>query len=127
MQDPLIFIFEENIIIAMDLKSILISNGYMNVFIYSNKNAIINDALNNPPNLIISEVILNQKDEGIVIAEKIWQQHKIPFIFVTSIPFNYYKNKLDKSICEFIPKPFNEEKLLHIVDELVLKGSSILV
>lgn len=127
MQNPLIFIVEENLIIAMDLKSILVNNGYMNVFIYSNKNAIINDALNNPPDLIISEVILNKKDDGIVIAEEIWQHHTIPFIFVTSIPFNYYKDKLDKSICEFIQKPFNEEKLLHTIDEFVLTGNSILV
>jgi len=88
MNTPTIIIVEDEIIIAMDLKRILVQEGYNVIVNFKNYNfaETINDIEKYNPILVILDINLNNTDfDGIKIAEQLLVKDHFPFIFITGI------------------------------------------
>ena len=88
MNDKTIVIVEDELIIAMDLKRILVQEGYNVVINFKNYSFIetINDIHKYNPSLVILDINLKQKlFDGITIAESLLVKDLVPFIFITGI------------------------------------------
>lgn len=86
MKRQTIVIVEDELIIAMDLKRILIEEGYNVIISFKNYNFLetINEIERHQPDLVILDVNLNQEEfDGIMIAQHLLVKDFIPFIFIT--------------------------------------------
>lgn len=86
MNTPTIIIVEDELIIAMDLKRILLQEGYNVIINFKNYNLIetIYDIEKYNPVLVILDVNLQQKlFDGVTIAQNLLVKDMVPFIFIT--------------------------------------------
>ena len=91
MDKKTIVIVEDEIIIAMDLKRILVQEGYNVIINFKNYNFMetINDIHKYNPSLVILDINLKQKlFDGITIAQHLLVKDLVPFIFITGISDN---------------------------------------
>lgn len=88
MNTKTIVIVEDELIIAMDLKRILVQEGYNVIINYNNYNftETISDIQKYNPSLVILDINLNQKlFNGITIAQHLLVNDLAPFLFITGI------------------------------------------
>jgi AraC-like DNA-binding protein len=88
MNTKTIVIVEDELIIAMDLKRILVQEGYNVVINFKNYNFVetVNDIHKYNPSLVILDINLKQKlFDGITIAQQLLIKDLVPFIFITGI------------------------------------------
>lgn len=120
MLKPRIMIVEDESIVAMDLQYRLESLGYSVVFICDSGQVAIEKAKEIQPDLILMDVVLKGKIDGITAAENIINSYDIPIIYLTA-----YGD--DKTIARakltqpysYILKPF-ETRDLHTALEMAL-------
>jgi len=115
-----ILIVEDEYIIAIDLKKILVKLGYeVTSFVGKGEEALIK-AEQEKPDLILMDIMLHGKLNGIQTAELIKQKFEIPVVYLTAL---IDEETLQKAkITEpggYLLKPF-EEKALHSAIELAL-------
>lgn len=105
--DSLIIIVEDDILISEHLKTILINDGYTNVFIENTYASAINSISTKKPDLILLDVNLNDDKTGIDIAH-FALQNNINFIYITA---QSEKPIVEKIIATkplaYVLKPFN--------------------
>ena len=110
MNNKTIVIVEDELIIAMDLKRILVQEGYNVIFNFKNYNFIetINDIHKYNPCLVILDIDLNQKlFNGITIAEHLLVKDLVPFIFITGLSDNQIMEQIKSTRPHgIIIKPF---------------------
>jgi two-component system, response regulator PdtaR len=87
-----IFIVEDEIILANDLKQRLEKLGYVVVGIAGNGKDAIKKTEELDPDLILMDIVLRGDLDGIEIAQKIREIYDIPFIYLTS----YYDDEILK-------------------------------
>jgi two-component system, response regulator PdtaR len=85
-----IFIVEDEIILANDLKQQLEKLGYLVVGIASNGKDAIKKTEEINPDLILMDIVLRGDLDGIETARKIREIYDIPFIYLTS----YYDDEI---------------------------------
>ncbi len=107
-----IFIVEDEIILANDLKNQLEKMGYVVVCIAGNGKDAIKKTGETKPDLILMDITLKGELDGIDTAQKIHDLYDIPFIYLTA----YYDDKtLERaSITQpygYLTKPYNEIEL----------------
>ena len=104
---PLIFIIEDELLIAHDIGQILEQEGYeimLNIMTVEKAIRLINEF---NPALVLIDINLNQEMEGIKIGQYLHAGDRIPYIYITS-----YTDKLtldevkDTRPHGFIAKPF---------------------
>ncbi len=76
-------IVEDEIIQAMDLKSDLIGMGYEVCELVTTGEDAINNVEQEKPDIVLMDIILNGKINGIGAAKKIHSLYGIPIIFIT--------------------------------------------
>ncbi|MES2837542.1 MAG: DNA-binding response regulator [Bacteroidota bacterium] len=105
--DSLIVIVEDDILIAEHLKTILINDGYTNVFTENSFESAIDFISSKKPDLILLDVNLNGDKTGIDVAH-FAIQNNINFIYITA---QSEKPIVEKIIATkplaYILKPFN--------------------
>ncbi|NER04538.1 MAG: response regulator, partial [Okeania sp. SIO3C4] len=84
MSQSKILIVEDESIIAEDLADSLRVMGYMVIDIVSSAEEAILIAVEKQPNLILMDVMLQGKMDGITAAEQIHLSSQIPIIFLTA-------------------------------------------
>ena len=116
---PLILVIDDYQDILDNLKMILEFNNFNVITSKNSKEAIkILSSIENPPNLIISDIMMPEMD-GYELFKQITSQIKwnhIPFIFLSakSSPEEIRFGKM-LGIDDYLTKPFNEEDLLAII------------
>jgi CheY-like chemotaxis protein len=107
-----ILIVEDENIIAMDIQSILQKMGYDVFAIVSSGEESINIASLTMPDIVLMDIKLKGKMNGIQAAEHIYDQFRIPIIFVSAYgdELTYVQSGRFKPF-EFVRKPFIEEEL----------------
>jgi two-component system, response regulator PdtaR len=107
-----IVIVEDEIIVAEDLKLTLTNFGYDVIAIASTGERAIEIAESEHPDLILMDIVLAGKCDGITTAEQIHAREDIPIIYVTA--------NLDKTLLQrvkhttpfgYIVKPFNDREV----------------
>ncbi|NET27476.1 bifunctional diguanylate cyclase/phosphodiesterase [Okeania sp. SIO1I7] len=121
MSKSKILIVEDESIIAEDLADSLTMMGYTVIDIVSSAEEAILIAVDKQPNLILMDVMLQGKMDGITAAEQIHLSSQIPIIFLTA----YTDDKTLQRVKAtnpfgYIVKPF-EERNLHLTIEIALQ------
>lgn len=102
MKKPKILIVEDEFITAMNLKNDLLSLEYDILEIETTGEGAIKSAELNNPDLIIMDIVLRGRQNGIVTAKEIHAKKKIPIIFMTGMD-----DRLTKVESEYIqPKGY---------------------
>jgi diguanylate cyclase (GGDEF)-like protein/PAS domain S-box-containing protein len=115
-----ILIVEDEVIIAEDIKDILETRGYSIVDIAISGEEAIDRAFSLKPDLVMMDICLKGKLDGISAAQEIWQRLNIPIVFLTAnSDFSTIERAKDTEPFGYITKPF-KEKDLHIAIEIAL-------
>ncbi len=118
MQKPLrLLIVEDEMIIAADISIQLAKLGYEVTGINTKAEDAISTVENNPPDIILMDISLGGRMNGIEAAEYILEYFKIPVIFLTS---NTDDATFQKAVAAkpyaFISKPFQEKDLQRAIE-----------
>lgn len=123
-----ILIVEDDMIIAANISLQLSKLGYEVTGIESRGEEAVSHALENQPDIILMDIQLKGKINGIDAAKLIQQKAAIPLIYLTanSDDASFQKAKETKPYA-FISKPFNKlnlERTIALVVEQIAKESS---
>lgn len=117
MSEIRILIIEDDPIIASDIADYLNNVDYKVSGVAYNPNMAFEELKNNLPDLVLLDINLNSDKNGIDIADFIYQNLSIPFIFLTSYSNREVLNKA--KITEpsgYIVKPFDEDDLFATIE-----------
>lgn len=124
MSQARILIVEDELIIAMDIKTILQKLGYNACGVVNSGEDAIKEAVKLQPDLILMDIILNGSIDGIEAARNIYSLLKIPIIYMTA---NADKKTIerarDTAPFGYILKPFNENDLHSNIESALYKNS----
>jgi len=110
-------IAEDEAIVALELEDRFISMGWEIAGVTSRGEEAIDLAAVKKPDLIVMDINLKGKVDGIRAAEKIYQLYSIPSVYVTACPFPEVKKKMSSPYYfPVIIKPFDDEVFLQAVN-----------
>lgn len=116
-----ILIVEDESIIALNIKEILTHFGYEIIGIAANGEKALYLASTKNPDLVLMDITLQNREDGIDVAEKISEIRAVPIIFLTA---NDKNKTIDRAInikpYGYILKPFKEIELKTAI-EIALK------
>ncbi|MBP6099640.1 MAG: response regulator transcription factor [Flavobacterium sp.] len=111
-----ILVVEDQTIIALDIKYTLEAEGYVVDTNYKSVENVFEIIENDPPNLVLIDINLNEERTGIDIGNYLLKKDTLPFIYITS---NSDKVTLEKvkgtRPYGFIVKPYKKEDLISTV------------
>jgi len=107
-----VLIVEDEVIIAIDLKSKLQQLGYTVQNIVHNSDVLTDKLILHKPDLILLDINIMGSRNGIEMAHIINEEHKIPFIYVTSYTDKHTLDEVKKTNpLGYIVKPFTLEDI----------------
>lgn len=116
-----ILIVEDESIIALNIKEILTGFGYEIIGIAADGEKALHLATIKTPDLVLMDITLQDREDGIDVAEKISKTLSVPIVFLTA---NDKNKTIDRAInikpYGYILKPFKEIELKTAV-EIALK------
>ncbi|MFY7965850.1 MAG: LytR/AlgR family response regulator transcription factor [Chitinophagaceae bacterium] len=102
-----ILIIDDDVLIAEHLKSIIQSFGCSKIELAHTSKSAISMLQEFEPNIVLLDIRLEDKEEGITIGKKINEEFHIPFIYITAFSDNsIIKNALTTHPSSFITKPY---------------------
>ena len=112
-----ILIVEDELIVAKDLRLTLINLGYDVVAIASTGERAIEIAELKHPDIILMDIMLAGKIDGITTAEQIHMRQDIPVIYITAYSDETLLQRVKQSMSfGYIIKPFNERDIYSNID-----------
>jgi len=112
-----ILIVEDESLIASSIKNILSHLGYKKVYVANSGVGALKIIEEKHPDLILADIVLDDKINGIELAKQVRAHHKIPFIFVTAYSDEDTVNKAKLSEpYGYITKPFKKNDLKIAID-----------
>ncbi|WP_298151827.1 response regulator [Flavobacterium sp.] len=112
-----ILIVEDELIISQDMSNMLTKMGYYVVgdaIDFDEAITLLNTEI---PDLILLDVNLNGKKDGIDLAEEINNSYKVPFIFTTSYSDKSTLERAKKTNpINYLVKPFKSEQLFTAIE-----------
>ncbi|MFK7772514.1 MAG: LytR/AlgR family response regulator transcription factor [Saprospiraceae bacterium] len=109
---PTILIVEDEMIIAADISMQLTQLGYEVIGIQTKAEDAIKMIASNPPDLILMDIVLKGKMDGIEAAQYIADTSKTPIIFLTSNADDAtFQRAIVTKPFAFISKPFQKTEL----------------
>jgi len=120
-----ILVVEDESIVAMDIRKTLQNLGYDVPYVVSTAKAAIQKAKEDKPDLVLMDIVLKGKMDGIEAADQIYTKFNIPVVYLTA----YADDKTLKraKVTEpfgYIVKPF-ENKDLRMVIEMALYKAKV--
>lgn len=117
-----ILIVEDEVIIALDIKNILENLGYGISGIARTANEAINIVEEKKPDLILMDIQLEDKSDGIEAAQQIRINNDIPLIFLSSFSDKATLQRAKKAEpYGYILKPFNRNDIQTIIEMALYK------
>jgi len=118
-------VVEDELIIAEDIKTKLISLGYNIVGVAATFNEALALLENNKPDIAILDIMLRGEKDGINLAEIIQNQYKIPFIFLTSYADKTTVERARQVMPDgYLVKPFTDKDLFAAIEIAIFKKIS---
>ena len=110
---------EDEVIIALDIAATLRRLGYYVPTIVSSGEELINKYFVHDPDLIVTDIMLKGKVDGIEAAKTIKKNRDIPILFVSGFSDpNYYTEAKKISPNGLVKKPFNISSLKNKLNTL---------
>ncbi|MEQ8187890.1 MAG: sigma 54-interacting transcriptional regulator [Candidatus Eremiobacterota bacterium] len=115
-----ILIVEDEMISAMSIETMVTSLGYKVAGIVDTGEEVINRIREIKPDLILMDIILKGKMDGIETSEKLKEFYNVPVVYLTACTdeLTFQRAKLTAPF-GYIIKPF-DERLLHITIQVAL-------
>ncbi len=127
MNNAQILIVEDEKIIAEDIQDSLREYGFGVVDIESNGEKAIEKAAKLKPDLILMDIMLKGKLNGIETAYKINDNEKIPIIYLTgSADYYTVEEAISTNPFGYLLKPFNKKELYKSVEIAIKKHRTLL-
>ncbi len=123
MEKPRILIVEDENSIANLLHAILTTHGYSVCGAIATGEEVTDVIRATHPDLVLMDVILDGKIDGITAAEQIHRVANIPIVFVSAFP-NHCDKVQGMQHGSYVAKPFKLKELLHVVEK-ALAGNSL--
>ncbi len=107
-----ILIVEDEPIIASDIEMTLEELGYQITDVVDDAESAIESIEKRKPDLVLLDINIEGDTDGIMLAQDIKEQFKIPFIYLTSNADKVTINRVKRTNpAGFIVKPFSEKEL----------------
>jgi PAS domain S-box-containing protein len=120
-----VMIVEDEAIVGIDIQENLVNFGYKVVGISSSGEAAIEDAIKNRPEIILMDIQLNGKMNGIETAKQIKEKLGIPVIYLTAYGDDKTLSKaLEASPSGYLLKPFVPRELHTSIQTALHKNST---
>lgn len=121
-------IVEDELIIAEKIRNILIGMGYETCEPASNYDESFEMIITEKPDLLLLDINLGNRKDGIDIAEKINELYQIPFIFLTANSDSVTIDRAKKvKPNAYLVKPFKKEELYAAIEIVFSNHSSKIV
>jgi len=122
MERPHILLVEDESIVAMDMSRRLISLGYPSVEYVAEGEEAVTYAVEHKPDLILMDIHLKGKMDGIQAAELIREQTDIPLIYITAYADERtFTRAKETEPFGFIMKPFQEREVRSSIEIALYK------
>jgi CheY-like chemotaxis protein len=119
---PRILIVEDENIIARDILYTLQTMGYLNTTVVSTGEESIAEAVKQNPDLVLMDIHLRGKMDGVSAAEHIYNRMGIPVIFLTAFGDEKTLDRVNGlRRFGFLNKPYTEWDLKTKIQETLLK------
>lgn len=117
-----ILIVEDDMIIGMVLKRMLEQMNYSVLDTVQTGEGAVKVAIDHSPDLILMDIQLDDKVDGIEAMSQIKQQTNIPVIYITGNSDKYYRNRATRVGCQdYMVKPIRMEDLKQSISNLFNK------
>jgi len=117
-----ILVVEDDKPSVLILQKLLLKSGYTVAGIVDTGEEAIKIIGKSRPDLILMDITLAGQIDGIETAEKIFSEHRIPFIYITSSTDRLTFDRAKKSLPQnYIVKPFNSHSLKSAIDMALYK------
>ncbi|HPS86188.1 MAG TPA: response regulator [Spirochaetota bacterium] len=115
-----ILVVEDDKPSGLILKKLLDKSGYNVTDVVESGEDAMNTIIHSKPDLILMDISLAGEIDGIETAERIYQTHNVPFIYITAGTDDTTFERAKKSLpLNYIVKPFNS-KMLNSAIEIAL-------
>jgi DNA-binding response OmpR family regulator len=120
-----ILIVEDESLVVMDLTSSLAKLGYEVAGSASNHEEAISLTKEKKPDLILMDICLNGKKDGIQAAKEINRYHDIPIVYLTALDdTEVLERALKTNPCAYLTKPFSTQSLKASIEIALRKKES---
>lgn len=121
MQKPKILIVEDEAIVALEIQYRLTSMNYEVVGTASTGEKALVLAEETKPDLVLMDLGLKGKINGLDTARELKNKFSIPSIFITAFSDDSTLKEIQKNGFEILQKPFTPEELQNIVEAALHK------
>jgi CheY-like chemotaxis protein len=118
-----ILVVEDESLVAKDIQNMLRGLGYEVMDVFSTGEEALVALRESDPDLVLVDIVLKGKIDGIVTAERIWETYGIPVIYLTA--YADETTLLRAKVTEpfgYILKPFNERELQTTIEMAFYKA-----
>lgn len=120
--DLKVMVVEDEFIIALDIKDVVRGFGYNVVAVATSGNDAVEKASKFKPELVLMDIMLKGKIDGVEAAEIIRQKLDIPIIFVSSFSDEESVVRASKvSDYGYLIKPFDNKQLKEVIEAALKK------
>ena len=117
-----ILIVEDEFIIAMDLKIKLEDLGYNVLGIENSAETAINKIPEFLPDLVLMDIMLKGEMDGIDATYEIWEQFKIPVLYITAHSDEATMGRINESPgYGFLNKPISTDDLKNAIEMALIR------
>ncbi len=122
MEKPRILIVEDEGLVARDLESMIRNLGYRVVGICSSGEEALGLINTRRPDLIIMDIVLQGRMDGIKAADEIRRRFNLPIIFLTAHTdeATFQRAKITNPLA-FLHKPVEQKELLTVIEMALYK------
>lgn len=125
MEKALILIVEDQVVIARSIESIVVNHGMEVMAICKTGEEAVAHVERRLPDLVIMDIKLQGKLDGIQAASKIREIHHLPLIYLSEYTDNVTvrKAKATRPV-NYLSKPFTEPDLLRAIDIAIYNANA---
>ncbi|HEX2868254.1 MAG TPA: response regulator [Ignavibacteriales bacterium] len=125
MDKEKVLVVEDEAIVALDIKFRLQSLGYQIQAVVSNGDDCLKEIKQNRPDLILMDIVIKGKYDGVTLASMIREEYKIPIVYLTAHSDEATIDRAKKtSPYGFIIKPFDLKDLRTTIEIALYKAKS---
>lgn len=116
-----VLVIEDESMVFLTEKMYLNKLGFTSIVNIPNGEEAIEYVKNNKPDIIIMDILLSGKIDGIETAEIILSENKIPIIFLSGYSKKDYSERLGKiDLIDFLTKPVTINRLKESIRKAVI-------
>ncbi len=122
MSEKAVLVVEDEAITAMEIRATLNRLGYRVSGIASTEEEAISNTMKHSPDLILMDIHLKGKDDGISLADQLRTKFDIPVVYLTAFSDDdTLKRALFTQPYGYIVKPFSEQELRSMIETALYK------